>query len=978
MNTQSIAFRAKARTIDHLGKGQIADTPTAVSELWKNGYDAYARKVALHTFDDDIKCGVIIDNGCGMTLEQVIDKWLVIGTDSKITKADLAPEDRFELPLRKTQGEKGIGRLSCAFLAPVTLLVTKKINTKYSAVLIDWRFFENPYLSLSDIAVPVREFDELNELEAVYQELTEKIKDNISEASSNSIKMAWEKFNQDEINNSQPKTTQQKIFEFLDSFKFKNSLHKTWEVILNEVKKFDGRSHGTALFLLDLNRELALITNAGDLAKDNAELADLEKNLVSTLRAFVDPFQERSSDFKYEIMAYQKNHSVKQILNQSDNFGKHEFDALEHTVEGFIDEKGWFKGNVKAWNIDQGEVIIPPNINIDKTGTKTGSFDLKFGTIELDSNKSSINEVEHAAMRERAYKYAAVMIFRDNLRVLPYGRSDNDFFEIEERRNLNAGRYFWSTRRMFGQILISHEMNPLLKDKAGREGFIRNQATRELKSIVANLLVVLADRYFGTKSDERQTMLEIVKKESEARKDAQKKARVQSQKIFKKQLDENTPLLIKKVDEIRKILDNIDRQKEDINQLKVIESQLNKLEELRGKLKTPVKPPKLGNNEQKYREYRDAYSEFSISIFSLREKINKQLSIFNKATPALVAKQYFDRNQGLLNSQIIRYERNISSKLNELNSQWQIEAKEDRSTYYQNAIGFLEKINDTSNLELSLNNLDSIYQKFSDEFNIKYDSILKVLEKLSEGINLDFAFSMAEEEKSYFEDKANKLQALAQLGVSVEVLAHELEQQDMLVTKGLNSLPSEIKKHSGFQLAFNAHKALTQQIRFLSPLKLSGYQIRQTITGEDIKNHILQFFRDRFERQRVELIFGEDFLDIKIKDMPSRIHPVFVNIINNALYWVNLAEKRKIQIDIIDKKVIIANSGPPVDQDDVEKLFDIFYSRRVNGHGVGLYLCRENLAVAHHKIRYAQGNDPILIENGANFIIEFNGLGNQQ
>ena len=39
-----VSFQTRARTIDHLGRGQIADAPTAVSELWKNAYDAYAKK----------------------------------------------------------------------------------------------------------------------------------------------------------------------------------------------------------------------------------------------------------------------------------------------------------------------------------------------------------------------------------------------------------------------------------------------------------------------------------------------------------------------------------------------------------------------------------------------------------------------------------------------------------------------------------------------------------------------------------------------------------------------------------------------------------------------------------------------------------------------------------------------------------------------------------------------------------------------
>ena len=35
----ALAFQTRARTIDHLGREQIADVPTAISELWKNAYD---------------------------------------------------------------------------------------------------------------------------------------------------------------------------------------------------------------------------------------------------------------------------------------------------------------------------------------------------------------------------------------------------------------------------------------------------------------------------------------------------------------------------------------------------------------------------------------------------------------------------------------------------------------------------------------------------------------------------------------------------------------------------------------------------------------------------------------------------------------------------------------------------------------------------------------------------------------------------
>lgn len=94
-------------------------------------------------------------------------------------------------------------------------------------------------------------------------------------------------------------------------------------------------------------------------------------------------------------------------------------------------------------------------------------------------------------------------------------------------------------------------------------------------------------------------------------------------------------------------------------------------------------------------------------------------------------------------------------------------------------------------------------------YSFKYDAILKTLEKVSEGINLDSAFSIAEEERSDIEEKMRTINAVAQLGISVEILSHELEEIDSLVTRGLNSLPRDVKHHPGFQLAYNSHKALT-------------------------------------------------------------------------------------------------------------------------------------------------------------------------
>lgn len=524
----SVSFRASARTIDHLGKGQIADTPTAVSELWKNAYDAYARNVALHLFDGEVKCGAIIDNGCGMTIDQIINSWLVIGTNAKTKKEALPVDDRFGLPVRFTQGEKGIGRLSSAFLSPVTFLVTKKNNTNYSAVLIDWRLFENHYLALDQISVPFEDFESREEIGDVCGRLIRRLKDNffgrneIVSSDQDTVRNLWDLYAKDEIQRAwdlyvskdvkkayEPfswltisdedillireeisksigcefLTTEERIKYFCEFFVFDLSIAKSWFDILDKAFDLDGGEHGSALFLLDLNEELSLITNRGDRIREDFHLKSIQNSLIETLKAFTDPYNNDKELFDYEIKVFGDNFEEATLLHDNEIWGIEEFNVLEHRIDGEIDERGWFAGRVVAFGIDYGEVKFPPDVGFVRNKTEVGSFKIKIGTFEYEKAKSSHDSLIHEKIDSQIENNCGFYIFRDGLRVLPYGRSDNDFFEIEERRSKNAGTAFWSSRRMIGYIALSQANNSKLKDKAGREGFIKNDAARELKQL---------------------------------------------------------------------------------------------------------------------------------------------------------------------------------------------------------------------------------------------------------------------------------------------------------------------------------------------------------------------------------------------------------------------------------------------------------------------------------------------------------------
>lgn len=62
-----------------------------------------------------------------MSRQDILEKWIVLGTDSKTRcELDVEGEDTLWKKPRIKMGEKGIGRLSVAYLGSPMLMLTKK------------------------------------------------------------------------------------------------------------------------------------------------------------------------------------------------------------------------------------------------------------------------------------------------------------------------------------------------------------------------------------------------------------------------------------------------------------------------------------------------------------------------------------------------------------------------------------------------------------------------------------------------------------------------------------------------------------------------------------------------------------------------------------------------------------------------------------------------------------------------------------
>lgn len=133
-------MRPSARIIPTVGEYIIKDSYAAIAELVKNAYDADASKVIIEftTYEDNGEVGVKIiikDDGHGMDLDSVINKWMVPATNNKL-KRKYSPKGRL------LQGRKGIGKYSVSILGHISNIETVDINGNQTLLYIDWRDFE--------------------------------------------------------------------------------------------------------------------------------------------------------------------------------------------------------------------------------------------------------------------------------------------------------------------------------------------------------------------------------------------------------------------------------------------------------------------------------------------------------------------------------------------------------------------------------------------------------------------------------------------------------------------------------------------------------------------------------------------------------------------------------------------------------------------------------------------------------------------
>ena len=982
------AFQTRARTLDHLGREQIADCPTAISELWKNSYDAYARNVQLDIFDGEQPVAAISDDGHGMNREEFLDRWLVVGTESKATVNRTPLADRNGLKVRERQGQKGIGRLSCANLGPVLLLVSKRTKHPFVAALIDWRLFENPFINLSDIYVPMAEFDGAHhlfeELPDLFSALAENVTGGDEAGRKARLQSAWDAYDrlhhQEDRNGTRRTNPSSDILSTVSHVPFTSRHLQQWPI-------WTGASdHGTALLVSGINYDLSIHIAEG---VDDASARAAKERLFETLSSFVDPFVDPSDpssvesdpQFSYAVHV-RRGDSSSPVVGTEKQFDKHLTDGLEHRIEGHVDSEGVFRGRVRAfgqWISEECEIEAPEDLYMpQRANTLVGPFSMYIASLEFAAGGANTThtDMEFERYQELAAKYSGFMIFRDGLRVLPYGRTDNDFFEIESRRSRSAGREFWNHRQMFGRIAITRRQNPNLKDKAGREGLLDNRAAKTLKVLVSNILKQSARKYFGSASDYRKNLLPEITEDNKRKRAAEARnlLRKRQRRAFRTKLNRlsrELPIFLQEVESFRESL-NIKREAD----IARAQASLDVLRERLPDFSLPGAPKNLGSLQNKHADYRRAMASIRSSMAESDEYIDQRVEEITPTHPRVLLEKQLARQAAQANHRIGTWKKSIADLQRAEFKRIGDLIKQRNKLFHSEAQPFLHRF-DTGELSYAETSalMDLLKQRLDEENSDLFTPYVSALESLQDSVDLEHLATFGMEELNDLRVELDRLNSLAQLGIAVEIVGHELQSYDDIIGSALNRLPKDLRDTPAVKDIEFGYEGLTDQLRFLSPLRLAGQKIQRWVSGAEMADYVGEFFAITLVKNKITFSTTEEFRRFRVFDQPSRLYPVFINLLNNSIYWVGLSsnDDRRIAIGLIDHDVVVSDNGPGVDSEDVDSLFTLFFTRKARGgRGVGLYLCRANLTAGGHRISY-EPNTKDMPLHGANFLISFRG-----
>jgi PAS domain S-box-containing protein len=240
-------------------------------------------------------------------------------------------------------------------------------------------------------------------------------------------------------------------------------------------------------------------------------------------------------------------------------------------------------------------------------------------------------------------------------------------------------------------------------------------------------------------------------------------------------------------------------------------------------------------------------------------------------------------------------------------------------------------------------------------------------------------------EKKLLHNQLLRTERLAATGQLAASIAHEINSPLQGITALLNVIRKRYEQDEylldKLDLIKNAFFSIRDTVRNLIDLNRPGKENKQPVDVNQVIENTIALMRSHLKNNMVGISLNLAAEKAEINASPQQMGQVIMNLVNNAVESITQVAGGKkelqeapsfggdISIDTSnqDDSVVITvkNSGPNIAEEDLEKIFDPFFTRKKTmGMGVGLSICHG--IIADHKGIIVADNSP---EGGAVFTI---------
>ena len=235
---------------------------------------------------------------------------------------------------------------------------------------------------------------------------------------------------------------------------------------------------------------------------------------------------------------------------------------------------------------------------------------------------------------------------------------------------------------------------------------------------------------------------------------------------------------------------------------------------------------------------------------------------------------------------------------------------------------------------------------------------------------------------SVIEDRMKTVEDLAGLGMAVEKSSHDALRLLSLMRGNIKDMTVSIMRNDcekqdviSFLKDIDDNLMLVyDDLQLIQPLFKIQRKLTENVSVRDCIKTVLRYFRYELQ-DKIFTNINDISEDLYIETNKGIILQILINLIDNAIYWINESKNTPRQLffglNALEQTLIISDSGNGIREEIVPLIFDEFVSMKSNGRGLGLYIVRELLYRINADISVLE-NPADKILSGANFIIKFN------